>query len=86
MNCSELVGWLLFEMFVSPMRASNAVRQPRLAAAAPHVCLLCFFQNTRVIPVEYHSDECQFDKLKQMTTSNGGSLGSCIDEERSQLR
>ena len=23
---------------------------------------------------------------KQMTTFNGGSLGSCIDEERSQLR
>ncbi|MEL7309848.1 MAG: hypothetical protein AAGK05_19770, partial [Pseudomonadota bacterium] len=22
----------------------------------------------------------RFDKLKQMTTSNGGSLGSCIDD------
>ena len=32
---------------------------------------------------------CHFDamcRLKNLTTSDGGSLGSCIDEERSKLR
>ena len=27
-----------------------------------------------------------FRKVNDMTTFNGGSLGSCIDEERSELR
>jgi hypothetical protein len=33
-----------------------------------------------------YGKEQEGNKLKQMTTFNGGSLGSCIDEERSKLR
>ena len=58
------------------------------AAAAPHVYLFMFFKTLsfqlNVTLVGFRVG--RFDKLKQMTTSNGGSLGSCIDEERSQLR
>ena len=28
----------------------------------------------------------RFDRETKMTTLSGGSLGSCVDEERSQLR
>lgn len=46
-------------------------------AILPHAPVLFLLQ-----PLSLHLD----DFMRNSTTSNGGPLGSCIDEERSKLR
>ena len=52
----------------------------------PDLSLILFFsfrrEKARVLPSAY----MHATKLCESTTLSGGSLGSCVDEERSQLR
>ena len=59
-----------------------------VSASRPHMNAFCVFFNDLIScfpELEYHSPACELRK-KIETTSNGGSLGSWIDEERSQVR
>ena len=53
-----------------------------LSCTAPFVQPIVFFYALVLSCIESNLDSINLN----VTTSNGGSLGSCIDEERSQLR
>ena len=68
---------------VSIVRGGTDVSQMGLDPA-PHVFIFVYISNHNYSPALF---DRAFDRENNtVTTSNGESLGSCLDDERSQLR